>query len=172
MEHQHLIMVLAAGTLAGRVVQVRGLGCLGNTAVGLAGAQLGGAIAERLLPQGWLGSTRSAIVTFVGACLVLAVLRQAAGDRRPGQSVGTLDDDPPLQPWSASPQGGQQHMSRLLLIPGRDRQRHSATDAPSSEHTKSALCGAAIYAKEDLRDPWTWSAPPPSTSSRTPRSRS
>ena len=39
MQHQHLIIVLAAGMLAGRVVQVRGLGCLGNTAVGLAGAR-------------------------------------------------------------------------------------------------------------------------------------
>jgi uncharacterized membrane protein YeaQ/YmgE (transglycosylase-associated protein family) len=67
-----LVIGLIAGALAGRLVEGRGLGCLANLVVGVAGAVIG--------------------VAFIGACLLLAVLRLLSGGRplgggRPGTSV-------------------------------------------------------------------------------------
>lgn len=81
-----LIIGLVAGALAGRVVAGGGFGCLADTAVGLAGAVLGGLLLSLLSPNrsvdtgGILGDI---IVAFIGAALLLAVLRLLT-PRRPG----------------------------------------------------------------------------------------
>lgn len=80
-----LVIGLVAGALAGRVVAGGGFGCLGDTAVGLAGAVLGGLLLSLLSPNrsvdtgGILGDV---IVAFIGAALLLAVLRLLTPRRR------------------------------------------------------------------------------------------
>ena len=80
-----LIIGLIAGALAGRVVAGGGFGCLVDTVVGLAGAVIGGAILSLLTPNravdtgGILGDI---IVSFIGAALLLGVLRLIAPRRR------------------------------------------------------------------------------------------
>lgn len=80
-----LIIGLVAGSLASRVVAGGGFGCLANTAVGLAGAVVGGVILA------WLSPNRSVntgsvigdiVVAFIGAALLLAVLRLLRPRRR------------------------------------------------------------------------------------------
>ncbi len=73
-----LIIGLVAGALAGRVVTGGGLGCLADTAVGLGGAVIGGLLLSLVSPNratdtgGILGDI---VVAFIGAALLLAVLR-------------------------------------------------------------------------------------------------
>jgi uncharacterized membrane protein YeaQ/YmgE (transglycosylase-associated protein family) len=79
-----ILVGLIAGALAGRVVEGRGLGCLGDIVVGVVGAILGGLILGQLNlftegPQGFIGTL---IVAFIGAVILLAVLRLITGARR------------------------------------------------------------------------------------------
>lgn len=80
-----LIIGLIAGSLASRVVAGGGFGCLANTAVGLAGAVIGGVLLSALSPNRAV-NTGSVIgdiaVAFVGAALLLAVLRLLRPRRR------------------------------------------------------------------------------------------
>ena len=74
-----------AGWLASRVVQGTGLGLVGDIVVGVLGAFLGGALLSLLLP-GTFGVTgfdlRSLAVAFLGAVLLLLVVRRGATARR------------------------------------------------------------------------------------------
>ena len=73
-----LIIGLVAGSLAGRVVAGGGFGCLANTAVGLAGAVIGGLLLSWLAPNravDTLGVVGDIVVSFIGAALLLAILR-------------------------------------------------------------------------------------------------
>jgi uncharacterized membrane protein YeaQ/YmgE (transglycosylase-associated protein family) len=73
-----LIIGLVAGALAGRVVAGRGFGCLADTAVGLAGAVLGGVILSLLTPNRAVdtgGTIGDIAVAFLGAVLLLAIVR-------------------------------------------------------------------------------------------------
>jgi uncharacterized membrane protein YeaQ/YmgE (transglycosylase-associated protein family) len=73
-----LLIGLIAGSLAGRVVAGGGFGCLANTAVGLAGAVVGGVILSLLTPNRAVdtgGLIGDIIVAFIGAALLLAILR-------------------------------------------------------------------------------------------------
>jgi uncharacterized membrane protein YeaQ/YmgE (transglycosylase-associated protein family) len=76
-----LVIGLIAGALAGRLVEGRGLGCLANLVVGVAGAVIGGAIIDRLDPNARYGFVGSVVVAFIGACVLLAVLRLLSGGR-------------------------------------------------------------------------------------------
>ncbi|HEV7464798.1 MAG TPA: GlsB/YeaQ/YmgE family stress response membrane protein [Candidatus Dormibacteraeota bacterium] len=76
-----LVIGLIAGALAGRLVEGRGLGCLANIVVGIAGAVIGGAIIDQLDPNARYGLPGSIVVAFIGACLLLAVLRLLSGGR-------------------------------------------------------------------------------------------
>jgi uncharacterized membrane protein YeaQ/YmgE (transglycosylase-associated protein family) len=76
-----LIIGAVAGALAGRLVEGRGLGCLANVVVGIAGAVIGGAILDHLEPNASYGFLGSIIVAFIGAALLLAVLRLLSGGR-------------------------------------------------------------------------------------------
>ena len=73
-----LVIGLVAGALAGRVVAGGGFGCLADTAVGLAGAVLGGLLLSLLSPNRAIdtgGIIGDIVVAFIGAALLLAVLR-------------------------------------------------------------------------------------------------
>jgi uncharacterized membrane protein YeaQ/YmgE (transglycosylase-associated protein family) len=77
-----------AGWLAGLVVQGTGLGLLGDIIVGIVGAFLGGFVLSLLLP-GTFGFTgfnwASLIVAFVGAVILLLVVRLFQGQRTRGR---------------------------------------------------------------------------------------
>ena len=85
MQSHHLITWLIiggiAGALAGRLVEGRGLGCLANVVVGIAGAVIGGAIFDHLEPNASYGVLGSIVLAFIGASLLLAVLRLLSGGR-------------------------------------------------------------------------------------------
>jgi uncharacterized membrane protein YeaQ/YmgE (transglycosylase-associated protein family) len=76
-----LIIGAIAGALAGRLVEGRGLGCLANVVVGIAGAVIGGALLDQLEPHASYGFLGSIVVAFIGACLLLGVLRLLSGGR-------------------------------------------------------------------------------------------
>src|ERR1700716_4301404 len=78
-----LVVGLIAGALAGRVVEGRGLGCLGDIVVGVVGAFLGGLIVGALGYSGAVGFWGSIVVAFIGAVILLALLRLVTGARRP-----------------------------------------------------------------------------------------
>ena len=83
MQSHHLVTWLIiggiAGALAGRLVEGRGLGCLANVVVGIAGAVIGGAIFDHLEPNASYGVLGSIVLAFIGASLLLAVLRLLSG---------------------------------------------------------------------------------------------
>jgi uncharacterized membrane protein YeaQ/YmgE (transglycosylase-associated protein family) len=87
-----LIIGLIAGALAGRVVEGGGFGCLADTVVGLAGALIGGIVLAAIAPGTTLeagGVIRDIVVAFIGAVLLLAILRLLTPGRRRG---GTWND--------------------------------------------------------------------------------
>ena len=92
MESHHLItwiiIGLVAGALAGRVVEGSGFGCLGNLVVGIAGAIIGGLIIREVAPDAQYEFLGSIVVAFIGAALLLAVLRLLSGGRHLGRLRG------------------------------------------------------------------------------------
>ena len=70
-----IVIGVVAGFLAARLVEGRGLGCLMNMLVGLAGAIIGGVIVDHLSSDSSYGFLGSIVVSFLGACLFLGVLR-------------------------------------------------------------------------------------------------
>jgi uncharacterized membrane protein YeaQ/YmgE (transglycosylase-associated protein family) len=89
MDGHHLIgwivVGLIAGFLAARLIEGRGLGCLMNVVVGLAGSVIGGLLVDRLSPDSGGSFLGSIVVSFIGACVFLGVLRLLGigGPRRP-----------------------------------------------------------------------------------------
>jgi uncharacterized membrane protein YeaQ/YmgE (transglycosylase-associated protein family) len=78
-----LIVGLIAGALAGRVVEGRGLGCLGDIVVGIVGAVLGGLIVGQLgILSGRLRFWETVVVAFFGAVVFLALVRLVTHSRR------------------------------------------------------------------------------------------
>jgi uncharacterized membrane protein YeaQ/YmgE (transglycosylase-associated protein family) len=78
-----LIVGLIAGALAGRVVEGRGLGCLGDIVVGIVGAVLGNLIVEQTgLLSGTLHFWGTLVVAFFGAVVFLALVRLVTRSRR------------------------------------------------------------------------------------------
>lgn len=76
-----LVVGLIAGALAGRVVRGRGFGCLVDIVVGVAGAFIGGILVGYFV-QGIAGFWESLVVAFIGAVVLLGVLRLVS----PGKS--------------------------------------------------------------------------------------
>ena len=76
-----IVIGLIAGALAGRLVEGRGLGCLANLVVGVAGGLIGGIAIDQLEPNASYGFWLSIVVAFIGAVLLLAVLRLLSGGR-------------------------------------------------------------------------------------------
>jgi uncharacterized membrane protein YeaQ/YmgE (transglycosylase-associated protein family) len=74
-----LVIGLIAGALAGRLVQGKGMGCLLDIVVGLAGAIIGGLIVHQFGPSlisasGLLGVLEDIVVAFLGAVILLLVV--------------------------------------------------------------------------------------------------
>ena len=80
-----IIVGLIAGWLAGRVMKGGGFGLVGDIVVGVIGGLLGGFIASYFFhvgdPMSGINLT-SVVIAFLGAVLVLFVLRQVTGNRR------------------------------------------------------------------------------------------
>ena len=75
-----LVVGLIAGWAAGKVSRGHGFGLIGDLVVGLIGALVGGLIAG-LFIQGSIGFIGSIIVAFLGAVVLLALLRLVSGRR-------------------------------------------------------------------------------------------
>ena len=75
-----IVIGLIAGAIASRVVAGRGMGCIADLVVGVAGAFLGGFILSFFV-QGSAGFFGSLLVAFLGAALLLAILQALAGRR-------------------------------------------------------------------------------------------
>ena len=80
-----IIVGLIAGWLASRVMRGGGYGLVGDIVVGVVGALIGGFLASTLLkmPNAVNGiNVTSILVAFVGAVILLAILRAVGGRRR------------------------------------------------------------------------------------------
>ncbi|HET7466286.1 MAG TPA: GlsB/YeaQ/YmgE family stress response membrane protein [Candidatus Dormibacteraeota bacterium] len=75
-----IIVGLIAGWAAGKVSRGHGFGLIGDLVVGLIGALVGGLIAGAFI-QGSVGFIGSIIVAFLGALLLLALIRLLSGHR-------------------------------------------------------------------------------------------
>jgi len=80
-----IVVGLVAGWLASRVMKGRGSGLVGDLVLGVVGALLGGFLASTLLkmPDAVTGiNITSILVAFVGAVILIALLRAISGRRR------------------------------------------------------------------------------------------
>jgi uncharacterized membrane protein YeaQ/YmgE (transglycosylase-associated protein family) len=73
-----LIVGLIAGFLASVVMRGGGYGVVGDIIVGLVGALIGGFLAN-LLGLGASGLIGTIVVAFIGACILIALLRAFSG---------------------------------------------------------------------------------------------
>jgi uncharacterized membrane protein YeaQ/YmgE (transglycosylase-associated protein family) len=77
-----IIVGLIAGAIAARVVAGRGFGCLADIVVGVAGALIGGFLLGAIFHvTGTVGFWGSIIVAFMGAAVLLSVLKLLSGGR-------------------------------------------------------------------------------------------
>ena len=80
-----IVVGLVAGFLASQVMKGRGSGLLGDLVLGVVGALLGGFLASALLniPNAVNGiNVPSILVAFIGAMILIALLRAVSGRRR------------------------------------------------------------------------------------------
>jgi uncharacterized membrane protein YeaQ/YmgE (transglycosylase-associated protein family) len=73
-----IVVGLLAGFAAGRVMRGAGYGMLGDIVVGPVGALLGGSIVGYFV-TGTAGFIGSVVVSFIGACLFIALMRAISG---------------------------------------------------------------------------------------------
>ena len=78
-----LLVGLIAGWAAGKVSRGHGFGIIGDLVVGLIGALIGGLVAGAFI-QGSVGFVGSIIVAFLGALVLLALVRLLSGRRSTG----------------------------------------------------------------------------------------
>jgi len=76
-----LVVGLIAGWLAGVFMKGGGYGVIGDIVVGLIGALIGGLVCG-LFVADYMGFWGSVFVAFLGACLLIAVVRLFAGRSR------------------------------------------------------------------------------------------
>ena len=77
-----IIVGLIAGAIAARVVAGRGFGCIADIVVGVAGAIIGGYLLGALFNAGGtVGFWGSIVVAFIGAAVLLSVLKLLSGGR-------------------------------------------------------------------------------------------
>jgi uncharacterized membrane protein YeaQ/YmgE (transglycosylase-associated protein family) len=75
-----LVVGLIAGFLAGAVMKGSGYGIITDIIVGLIGSFLGGLLMS-LFVEGSAGFWGSILVSFIGACLFIAIVRAIRGTR-------------------------------------------------------------------------------------------
>ncbi len=73
-----LVVGLIAGALAGLVMRGGGFGIVGDIVVGIVGAIIGGFLAG-LLGLGTSNLIGTIIIAFIGACILIAILRLVTG---------------------------------------------------------------------------------------------
>lgn len=77
-----IIVGLISGAIAARVVAGRGFGCVADIVVGVAGAIIGGYLLGALFnTSGTVGFLGSIVVAFIGAAVLLSVLKLLSGGR-------------------------------------------------------------------------------------------
>jgi uncharacterized membrane protein YeaQ/YmgE (transglycosylase-associated protein family) len=77
-----IIVGLIAGAIAARVVAGRGFGCIADIVVGVAGAIIGGFLLGAVFGvSGTVGFWGSIVVAFIGAAVLLAVLKSLSSGR-------------------------------------------------------------------------------------------
>ena len=77
-----IVVGLISGAVAARVVAGRGFGCVADIVVGIAGAIIGGYLLGALFDiNGTVGLLGSIVVAFVGAAVLLSVLKILSGGR-------------------------------------------------------------------------------------------
>src|SRR6266480_862240 len=77
-----IVVGLIAGAVAARVVAGRGFGCIADIVVGIVGAIIGGYLLGLLFNMnGTVGFVGSILVAFVGAAVLLSVLKLLSGGR-------------------------------------------------------------------------------------------
>jgi uncharacterized membrane protein YeaQ/YmgE (transglycosylase-associated protein family) len=77
-----IVVGLIAGAIAARVVAGRGFGCIADIVVGVAGALIGGFLLGAIFHvTGTVGFWGSIIVAFIGAAVLLSVLKLLSGGR-------------------------------------------------------------------------------------------
>jgi uncharacterized membrane protein YeaQ/YmgE (transglycosylase-associated protein family) len=77
-----IIVGLIAGAIAARVVAGRGFGCIADIVDGVAGALIGGFLLGAIFHvTGTVGFWGSIIVAFIGAAVLLSVLKLLSGGR-------------------------------------------------------------------------------------------
>ena len=70
-----LVVGAVAGWLAGKVIKGGGFGLIGNIVVGVVGSVIAGYLLPLIGVQLGAGFVRSVINAFIGACLLLTVVR-------------------------------------------------------------------------------------------------
>jgi uncharacterized membrane protein YeaQ/YmgE (transglycosylase-associated protein family) len=77
-----ILLGLIAGWLAGQFMRGGGYGIVGDIALGIVGALVGGFLSGRLLGVDVTGfNVPSVIIAFVGAVIVIAIARMITGRR-------------------------------------------------------------------------------------------
>ena len=77
-----ILVGLISGAIAARVVAGRGIGCLADIVVGVAGALIGGYLLGAIFNvSGNVGFWGSIIVAFIGAAVLLSALKLLSGGR-------------------------------------------------------------------------------------------
>jgi uncharacterized membrane protein YeaQ/YmgE (transglycosylase-associated protein family) len=77
-----ILVGLISGAIAARVVAGRGFGCVADIVVGIAGALLGGYLIGLIFGVNTVvGFWGSIVVAFIGAAVLLAVLKLLSGGR-------------------------------------------------------------------------------------------
>ena len=77
-----ILVGLIAGAVAARVVAGRGFGCIADIIVGIVGALIGGWLLGTLFDiSGTVGFIGSIVVAFIGAALLLSLLKLLSGGR-------------------------------------------------------------------------------------------
>lgn len=77
-----IVVGLIAGALASRVVEGRGLGCLGDIIVGVVGAFLGSFVLGLIIQGNYVFELLgSVVVAFVGSVIFLLIIRLVTGRR-------------------------------------------------------------------------------------------
>ncbi len=73
-----LVIGLISGWLAGQFMKGGGYGLIGDIVVGLIGSMVGGFLASMFI-QGSAGFWGSIVVSFIGACVLIAIVRAVSG---------------------------------------------------------------------------------------------
>ena len=77
-----ILVGLIAGAIAARVVAGRGFGCVADIVVGVTGAVIGGFLIGQIFGVNTtVGFWGSIVVAFIGAAILLAVLKLLSGGR-------------------------------------------------------------------------------------------